>query len=98
MLHALKTLPEKIAAAELAMAELEQGLSDAGLYARDPARFANCRPNWRGCAARKMPTKNAGWRWKCSAKPWNSPDNIWNGRLTPALSPSKSEGCERVVP
>ena len=38
-LHALKTLPEKIAAAELRMAELEQGLSDAGLYARDPARF-----------------------------------------------------------
>ena len=40
-LHALKTLPEQIAAAELRMAELEQGLSDAGLYARDPARFNN---------------------------------------------------------
>ena len=38
-LHALKTLPEKIAAAELRMAELEHGLSDAGLYARDPTRF-----------------------------------------------------------
>jgi ATP-binding cassette subfamily F protein uup len=38
-LHALKVLPEKIAAAELRMAELEHGLSDAGLYARDPARF-----------------------------------------------------------
>ncbi len=38
-LHALKTLPEKIAAADLCMAELERSLSDAGLYARDPARF-----------------------------------------------------------
>ena len=38
-LHALKTLPEQIAVAEVRMAELEQGLSDAGLYARDPARF-----------------------------------------------------------
>jgi ATP-binding cassette subfamily F protein uup len=38
-LHALKTLPEKIAAADLRMAELERSLSDAGLYARDPARF-----------------------------------------------------------
>jgi ATP-binding cassette subfamily F protein uup len=38
-LHALKTLPEQIAAAELRMAELEHSLSDAGLYARDPARF-----------------------------------------------------------
>jgi ATP-binding cassette subfamily F protein uup len=36
----LKVLPEKIAAAELRMAELEQGLADAGLYARDPARFS----------------------------------------------------------
>ena len=36
----LKTLPEKIAAAELRMAELEKSLSDAALYARDPARFA----------------------------------------------------------
>jgi ATP-binding cassette subfamily F protein uup len=38
-LHALKTLPEKIAAAELLMADLEQQLSDENLYARDPARF-----------------------------------------------------------
>jgi ATP-binding cassette subfamily F protein uup len=37
--HALKTLPEQIAAAELRMAELEYQLADAGLYARDPARF-----------------------------------------------------------
>jgi ABC transport system ATP-binding/permease protein len=39
-LHALKTLPEKIAAAELRMAELEKGLSDAALYAKAPDRFA----------------------------------------------------------
>jgi ATP-binding cassette subfamily F protein uup len=38
-LHALKNLPEKIAAAELRMADLEQQLSDENLYARDPARF-----------------------------------------------------------
>jgi len=38
-LHALKTLPEQIAVTEVRMAELEQGLSDAGLYVRDPARF-----------------------------------------------------------
>jgi ATP-binding cassette subfamily F protein uup len=38
-LHALKILPEKIAAAELRMAELEQSLSDPALYTRDPARF-----------------------------------------------------------
>jgi len=38
-LHALKTLPEKIAGLDLRMAELERSLSDAGLYARDPARF-----------------------------------------------------------
>lgn len=37
--HALKTLPEKIAAAEIRMAELEKSLSDPQLYARDPARF-----------------------------------------------------------
>jgi ATP-binding cassette subfamily F protein uup len=39
-LHALKTLPAKIAAAELRMAELEKRLSDSALYARDPAGFA----------------------------------------------------------
>jgi ATP-binding cassette subfamily F protein uup len=38
--HALKTLPGKIAAAELSMAELEKSLSDSALYASDPARFA----------------------------------------------------------
>ena len=38
--HALKVLPEKIAAAEIEMAALEEKLSDAGLYTKDPARFA----------------------------------------------------------
>jgi ATP-binding cassette subfamily F protein uup len=38
--HALKTLPGKIAAAELRMAELEKNLSDGALYTRDPAKFA----------------------------------------------------------
>ncbi len=38
-LHDLKTLPEKIAVAELRMAELERRLSDNSLYARDPAQF-----------------------------------------------------------
>jgi ABC transport system ATP-binding/permease protein len=38
-LHALKTLPEQIAVTEVRMAELEQDLSNAELYARDPARF-----------------------------------------------------------
>ena len=38
-LHALKTLPEKIAAAELRTAQLEHSLSDSSLYASDPASF-----------------------------------------------------------
>jgi ATP-binding cassette subfamily F protein uup len=38
--HALKTLPEKIAAAELQMTALERGLSDSSLYVRDPKKFA----------------------------------------------------------
>jgi ATP-binding cassette subfamily F protein uup len=38
--HALKTLPGKIAAAQLEMAELEQRLSDSSLYTRDPVLFA----------------------------------------------------------
>jgi ATP-binding cassette subfamily F protein uup len=38
-LHDLKTLPEKIAAAEWRMAQLEQSLSDSSLYARDPTTF-----------------------------------------------------------
>jgi ATP-binding cassette subfamily F protein uup len=38
--HALKILPEKIAAAELKMAALEKELSDSALYARDPGKFA----------------------------------------------------------
>lgn len=39
--HALKTLPEKIAAADVEIAELEKSLSDSGLYAKDPKRFAD---------------------------------------------------------
>jgi ATP-binding cassette subfamily F protein uup len=39
-LHALKTLPAKIAAVEVAMAKLEKSLADSTLYARDPAGFA----------------------------------------------------------
>ena len=38
--HALKTLPEKIAAADIQIAELEKSLSDNALYAKDPKRFA----------------------------------------------------------
>ncbi|HYS45413.1 MAG TPA: ATP-binding cassette domain-containing protein [Rhizomicrobium sp.] len=38
-LHALKTLPGKIAAAELRMTELEHHLADSGLYSRDAIRF-----------------------------------------------------------
>src|SRR5471032_534481 len=38
--HALKTLPGKIAAAELRMVELEKSLSDGSLYTRDPVKFA----------------------------------------------------------
>jgi len=37
--HALKVLPEKIAAAELEIAALEAGLSEDGLYAKNPRRF-----------------------------------------------------------
>lgn len=39
--HALKTLPEKIAAADIQIAELEKSLSDSGLYAKNPKRFAD---------------------------------------------------------
>ena len=39
-LHALKTLPEKIAMAELRTEELERQLADGSLYARDPDRFS----------------------------------------------------------
>jgi ATP-binding cassette subfamily F protein uup len=37
--HALKVLPEKIAAAELRIAVLEKDLAQDGLYARNPGRF-----------------------------------------------------------
>jgi ATP-binding cassette subfamily F protein uup len=39
--HALKTLPEKIAATDILIVELEKNLSDSGLYAKDPKRFAD---------------------------------------------------------
>jgi ATP-binding cassette subfamily F protein uup len=38
--HALKVLPDKIAAAAVRIAALEEKLSDAALYAREPAHFA----------------------------------------------------------
>jgi len=38
--HALKVLPEKIAAAEREIAGLEEKLADAALYSRDPAKFS----------------------------------------------------------
>ncbi len=38
--HALKVLPGQIAAADIAIAALEEKLADAGLYARDPGGFA----------------------------------------------------------
>jgi ABC transport system ATP-binding/permease protein len=38
--HALEELPKKIAAAETEIASLQNALSDADLYARDPKRFA----------------------------------------------------------
>jgi ATP-binding cassette subfamily F protein uup len=38
--HALKVLPEKIAAADIQIAKLEEKLADPGLYARDAALFA----------------------------------------------------------
>jgi ATP-binding cassette subfamily F protein uup len=51
--HALKTLPGKIAAAELKMGELEKVLSDSSLYARDPAKFAALSAELAGIRAEK---------------------------------------------
>ncbi len=51
--HALKTLPGKIAAAEIAMSELEKNLEDSGLYARDPAKFAKLSAELAGLRAQK---------------------------------------------
>ena len=39
--HVLKELPGKIVAAELQIAELEKSLSESGLYAKNPKRFAD---------------------------------------------------------
>jgi ATP-binding cassette subfamily F protein uup len=38
--HALKVLPDRIAALSAEIAEMEAALSDPGLYRRDPAKFA----------------------------------------------------------
>jgi len=38
--HALKTLPEKIAKADIEIAALSEKLSDPGLYGKDPETFA----------------------------------------------------------
>jgi ATP-binding cassette subfamily F protein uup len=51
--HALKILPEKIAAAELKIAELEKALCDADLYARDPNGFAKLSANLADIRAQK---------------------------------------------
>jgi len=51
--HALKVLPERIAAAEAEMAVLEEKLSDPGLYARDPARFTELSEKLAALRARK---------------------------------------------
>jgi ATP-binding cassette subfamily F protein uup len=51
--HALKVLPEKIAAAELEMARLEEKLADPGLYARDAALFAELSGKLAGIRAQK---------------------------------------------
>jgi ATP-binding cassette subfamily F protein uup len=51
--HALKTLPEKIAAAEIEISKLEHQLADAGLYARDPAGFAELSGRLAGLKAQK---------------------------------------------
>lgn len=51
--HALKVLPEKIAAAELRIAELETDLSEEGLYARNPKRFTALSDELAGLRAQK---------------------------------------------
>ncbi|HJR57417.1 MAG TPA: ABC-F family ATP-binding cassette domain-containing protein [Rhizomicrobium sp.] len=51
--HALKVLPEKIAAAEIEMARLEEKLADPGLYARDAALFAELSGKLAGIRAQK---------------------------------------------
>ncbi len=52
-LHALKVLPEKIAAATLDIARLEQSLSDPALFSRDPKRFADLSSQLVGVRAQK---------------------------------------------
>jgi hypothetical protein len=58
--HALKVLPEKIAAAELEIAALEASLSEDGLYAKTPSDSPSYRTSWPRSAPRKTLTRNAG--------------------------------------
>jgi ATP-binding cassette subfamily F protein uup len=51
--HALKVLPEKIAAAELEIARLEQALADPALFSRDPRRFSDLSTQLSDVRARK---------------------------------------------
>ena len=51
--HALKVLPEKIAAAETAIARLEQSLSDPALFSGNPGRFAELSAELAGVRAQK---------------------------------------------
>ena len=51
--HALKVLPEKIAAAELEIARLEQALADPALFSRDPKHFSDLSAKLGDVRARK---------------------------------------------
>ena len=51
--HALKVLPEKIAVAELRIAELEACLSEDGLYAKNPKRLTALSDELAGLRAQK---------------------------------------------
>ena len=51
--HALKVLPEKIAAAELEIARLEQALADPALFSRDPKQFSDLSAKLGDVRARK---------------------------------------------
>ncbi len=73
--HALKVLPGKIAAAELAIARLEADLSDPALFSRNPRQFAALSAELAEVPRRQgTPTRNAGWRLKCNVKRWNRPN------------------------
>jgi ATP-binding cassette subfamily F protein uup len=51
--HALKVLPDRIAATQNEIAALEERLSDPGLYAKDPGLFAELSGTLAGLQARK---------------------------------------------